>query len=150
MIKYIKGDLFKHISSFNRIIYIPHVCNDLGKMGKGFAFVLSQNFPEVKKRYLHWFKVKNLPEEGEFELGKTQFVLIKNQSSIICCNMIAQHGLISVDNPRPLRYNALAKCMDQIANYFLWYNEIEIHCPKFGSQLAGGNWNFVENLIEDC
>jgi hypothetical protein len=25
----------------------------------------------------------------------------------------------------------------------------EIHAPKFGSGLAGGNWNFIENLIED-
>ena len=28
-------------------------------------------------------------------------------------------------------------------------DKIEIHCPKFGSGLAGGNWHFIENLIED-
>ena len=26
---------------------------------------------------------------------------------------------------------------------------IEIHCPKFGSGLAGGNWNFISDLIDD-
>jgi hypothetical protein len=33
---------------------------------------------------------------------------------------------------------------------FLKNNEnIEIHAPKFGSGLAGGNWNFISDLIED-
>ena len=27
--------------------------------------------------------------------------------------------------------------------------KIEIHCPKFGSGLAGGNWEFIKDLIED-
>jgi hypothetical protein len=27
--------------------------------------------------------------------------------------------------------------------------KVEIHCPKFGSGLAGGNWDFISNLIED-
>jgi hypothetical protein len=26
---------------------------------------------------------------------------------------------------------------------------VEIHSPKFGSGLAGGNWNFIEELIKD-
>jgi hypothetical protein len=26
----------------------------------------------------------------------------------------------------------------------------QIICPMFGSGLAGGDWNFVEKLIEDC
>jgi hypothetical protein len=28
-------------------------------------------------------------------------------------------------------------------------NKVEIHAPKFGSGLAGGNWNFISELIND-
>lgn len=27
--------------------------------------------------------------------------------------------------------------------------KVGIHCPKFGSGLAGGNWLFIEDLISD-
>jgi len=26
---------------------------------------------------------------------------------------------------------------------------VEIHCPKFGSGLSGGDWNFISDLIDD-
>jgi hypothetical protein len=29
------------------------------------------------------------------------------------------------------------------------HNSFEIHCPKFGSGIAGGNWNFISDLIQD-
>ena len=28
-------------------------------------------------------------------------------------------------------------------------HNVQIHAPKFGSGLAGGNWNFISCLIED-
>jgi hypothetical protein len=56
---------------------------------------------------------------------------------------------------RPLSYTHLAICMEEVA-----YNvkvsvdlkdaeEIEIVCPRFGSALAGGNWEFIKELIND-
>jgi hypothetical protein len=67
--------------------------------------------------------------------------------------MIAQNGLFSHDNPRPLNYAYLVKSMLQIKKYMTTNygvdNPIEIYSPKFGSGLAGGDWNFIENLIED-
>jgi hypothetical protein len=67
--------------------------------------------------------------------------------------MIAQNGLVGPKNIRPLNYFALIKAMNSINMYIKTKldpsEKIEIHCPKFGSGLAGGNWKFIENLIED-
>jgi hypothetical protein len=65
--------------------------------------------------------------------------------------MIAQNGVISRNNSRPLNYEALVKCMSNVRDTInsLDKEKIEIHCPKFGSGLAGGNWVFIEQLIED-
>ena len=67
--------------------------------------------------------------------------------------MIAQNGTISKKNYRPLNYLALVKCMNQI-NMFISKNfnndtRVEIHAPRFGCGLAGGNWNFISDLIDD-
>ena len=71
-------------------------------------------------------------------------------------NMIAQNGTRNNNNPRPLNYLALAKCMVGLSQSIQNNSEfadkeekVEIHAPKFGSGLAGGNWNFISDLIED-
>jgi len=39
--------------------------------------------------------------------------------------------------------------MDYVARIFCRSQKAEIHCPQFGSGLAGGNWEFITELIED-
>jgi len=70
--------------------------------------------------------------------------------------MIAQNGIRSENIPRPLNYLSLVKAMNSLSQYIHFNTgfankteNIEIHAPKFGSGLAGGNWNFIANLIED-
>jgi hypothetical protein len=40
--------------------------------------------------------------------------------------------------------------MNTVADEIENYPDATIHCPMFGSKLAGGDWLFVEKLIEDC
>jgi hypothetical protein len=70
---------------------------------------------------------------------------------LIFANMIAQNGTISQNNPRPLNYEALVKCMVDVRNYIQSSDKdkVQIHCPKFGSGLAGGNWSFIKDIIDD-
>ena len=69
--------------------------------------------------------------------------------------MIAQNGTISPKNPRPLNYGALAFCMTDVRQYCnslkdnIEYGKVEIHAPKFGSGLAGGDWFFIQELMLD-
>ena len=43
-------------------------------------------------------------------------------------------------------YDALSKCLKEV---FLFANEnnLEVHMPKIGSGLAGGDWKRIETMI---
>lgn len=140
-IKYIEGDLFKHVESLPKPVAIPHVCNDLGHWGKGFVVPLAKAFPEARFAFLDWSM--NKLNEKQFVLGNTQLV---QELEVVIFNMVAQHKTGGV---RPLRYNALAKCMDFVGEMCL-LPKLPIVAPMFGAGLAGGDWNFIEKLIQDC
>lgn len=133
MINYIEGDLFANLDKSKKIC-IPHVCNCLGKMGSGFVVPLAQNFPKAKEEYL---KLEN------WKLGTTQFVNVSE--NITVANMIAQ----TLGGERPLFYNHLVQCMEIVVDFTKQSNS-EIISPMFGSQLAKGNWLFIQELINDC
>lgn len=136
------------ISSADRIsVVVPHVCNNVNAFGAGFADAISTRYPVVKA---------NFHVNGSQKLGRTQFVTAytKNSNKIIIANMIAQNGLINSKNKRPLHYPSLVKCMYDVSTYCKNLSDstesvVQIHAPKFGSGLAGGNWVFVADLIDD-
>lgn len=132
-------------------VIIPHVCNNVNAFGAGFAGYIASKYPHVKENF-HLLGNKA-------KLGYTQFVDIHlNQNTgnkVIVANMIAQDGLISNSNKRPLNYFALCNSMNMVYNYIMQilYNDrsttVEIRAPKFGSGLAGGDWKFISELIKD-
>jgi hypothetical protein len=133
-------------------VIIPHVCNNIDSFGAGFAASVSKEYPDIKHNY-HLLGRKFLKEHP----GYVQFIDVEYEKQynrrLIVANMIAQNGLRSPSNPRPLNYAYLTKSMLDIKKFILANfnseNPVEIHCPKFGSGLSGGNWKFIENLIED-
>jgi hypothetical protein len=150
----INDNLFKIISqilstNIETSIIIPHVCNNVNAFGAGFAEALSDKFPSVKA---------NFHVNGPQKLGHTQFITAESNNSknnkIIIANMIAQNGLLNTKNKRPLHYPSLVKCMYDVnifCNKIKKETEfkVQIHAPKFGSGLAGGNWIFISELIDD-
>lgn len=133
-------------------VIVPHICNNVNAFGAGFAAAVSQEFPEVKMNF-HMLGTKA-------KLGQVQFVSVVKEPiykhEIIFANMIAQNNLLSKDNPRPLNYAALVRTMNEVKTYAHMLkkkneesNNVEIHAPKFGSGLAGGNWDFITCLIQD-
>lgn len=138
----------KRLSSNEDItIVIPHVCNNVNAFGAGFADAVADKYPLVKA---------NFHVNGSQKLGYTQFVTAKTNKSnkLIVANMIAQNGLINNKNKRPLHYPSLVRCMYDVASFCKNVNKndesrVEIHSPKFGSGLAGGNWLFISDLIDD-
>jgi hypothetical protein len=138
-------------------IIIPHVCNNINVFDGGFAAALADKYPETKVNY-HLLGVSFLKNN----LGYTQFIEVFNNQNyghkLIIANMIAQNGLKKHNNNRPLNYIALSKCMLSVSLYVKamqiknkeYTGKWTIHCPKFGSGLAGGNWNFISDLIVDA
>jgi hypothetical protein len=136
-------------------VIVPHVCNNIDLFGAGFAAQVADRYPNVKDNY-HMLG-KNFLKAN---LGYSQILNVyedpKFKHKLIFVNMIAQNGIKSIKNPRPLNYFALAKSMSQVSSFINSNTDfknkqesIEIHAPKFGSGLSGGNWNFISDLIED-
>lgn len=148
-------NLFRHVKNYIHSdhngcsIIVPHVCNNVNAFGAGFAGGISKYYPIVKENY-HLLGSKNI-------LGYVQFVEVEKNPTyghkLIFANMIAQDGTISRNNQRPLHYGALAKTMYRVSEYLCMNfnddHQVQIHCPKFGCGLAGGNWNFIQELIAD-
>lgn len=149
----IKGDLFKSITNETRIM-IPHVCNDIGAFGAGFVVSLSKFNKDAEKYYRLWFQDKtavNHPlvwtsRRADFSLGESQIVQILG--AVYVANMIGQRGIISSNNRKPIRYAALIKCMENVADFCV-KNKCEIRCPRFGSGLAGGDVRLIEELMRE-
>jgi hypothetical protein len=155
------NDLFESIDNRVRAgnvgstVIVPHVCNNIDQFGGGFAAQVAQHYPSVKSNY-HMLGKSFL----KANLGYSQILNVyedaKYKHRLIFVNMISQNGLKGKTNPRPLNYLALVKSMNLVSHYITmntgWVKkteQVEIHAPKFGSGLAGGNWNFISDLIDD-
>ena len=136
-------------------VFVPHVCNNIDLFGAGFAGQVGDKFPTVKTNY-HLLG-KNFLSKN---MGYSQILKTKEtepyKHKLYFVNMIAQNGIKSRTNPRPLNYYGLVKSMVSISKYMenntgLSNNSenVEIHCPRFGCGLAGGSWDFISDLIDD-
>lgn len=148
--KEIQGDLFAALEKAKADwIVIPHVCNNQKGWGAGFVVPLGKHFPTAKATYLD-------TDQDYMRLGDSQLIEVqKNGKTFWIANMIAQQGFKSKENPRPLNYGALAKAMYQVrddidnaAAYNATLKEPTIVAPRFGSDLAGGDWSVIRELIE--
>jgi len=147
---HVKGDATtpQKVDSAETVI-IPHVCNDIGAWGAGFVLALSRKWDKPEADYKAFCKFG--PKLNRALLGQTIFS--KAEQGIIVANMVAQKGVRS-SNPdkKPIRYSALVDCMRQVAEALSMFGSsvpVRIHCPKFGSDLAGGTWAFIEELITE-
>lgn len=152
--KIIKGNIFEHIPKKNdKRIVIPHCVNDIGGWGSGFVLAINKFSPLPKEEYLKWFN-KQITKfnkhtsfsslDYDFSLGECQNVYCGN--NVCISNMVGQHKTIKTVN-KPVKYWALAHAMRNIA-----YNKDcfdEIWTIRFGSGLAGGRQDFIEELINE-
>tara|TARA_Y100000588_G_C13812064_1_gene735569 strand:+ start:453 stop:686 length:234 start_codon:yes stop_codon:yes gene_type:complete len=62
--------------------------------------------------------------------------------------MIAQNGINSRYSKfiRRVDYDSLILCLKNVNEYAL-ENNMEIHMPKIGTGLGGGDWNIIEEII---
>jgi O-acetyl-ADP-ribose deacetylase (regulator of RNase III) len=138
-IKYLKGDATRPQGDGNKIIC--HICNDIGAWGAGFVLALSKRWSEPEEAYREMSK-------EELMLGKVMLVPVEDNISV--ANMIAQRGVgISPNGEPPIRYGALRACLAAVNNV-AYRTGASLHMPRIGAGLAGGDWNTIEQIIEDC
>ncbi|MFT4573014.1 MAG: O-acetyl-ADP-ribose deacetylase (regulator of RNase III) [Marinomonas primoryensis] len=140
-IQYLKGDATSPIADEHRVIV--HVCNDLGKWGKGFVLAISKRWSKPEQIYKASFKTEPKPS-----LGGVQFVQV--DESLTVANIIGQHGIRSPRNkaaPAPIRYDAVEQGLSAIGIHALGIGA-SVHMPRIGCGLAGGKWEEIEPIIE--
>jgi len=135
-IQYIKGDATNPGARGVKII--AHICNDLGKWGKGFVLAISKKWPHVRQEYLRWYN------DGA-KLGEVQFV--EATPHIVIANMIAQKGIKTGSKGPPIRYDAVKECLYQVGEGAIRLNAT-VHMPRIGCGLAGAKWGKIEPIIE--
>lgn len=141
---YLQGDATKPVSDGE--IIIAHICNDMGAWGRGFVMALSERWPEPRRAYRKWYEDRaNGDDWRGFGLGVVQFVRV--EPFITVANMIGQHRVRSKSNVRPIRYSAVEKCLNQVASYAITL-DAEVHMPRIGCGLAGGEWSRIEPIID--
>lgn len=139
-ITYLKGDATHPQTKGVKIIC--HVCNDIGGWGKGFVLAVSRRWDEPEAEYRKWHAAGKV---GGFALGAVQFVQV--EPYIWVANMVGQREIKRGSSGPPIRYEAVAVCLQQIGTRA---RELlaSVHMPRIGCGLAGGEWSRIEPLIE--
>lgn len=117
--RFVRGDATSPRAAGPKVI--AHVCNDRGA----------------------WYRWRS---GNDFALGTVRLVRVRPDVHV--ANMVAQHGVRPGSGGPPLRYEALAVCLGQLADHALELGAT-VHMPRIGCGLAGGRWDRVQPLIEE-
>ena len=158
MVNYRSGNLIDFVDEYleDSPVIIPHITNDINVWGSGFVVALDKAWPESE---FGDSAPRVVDSTAGNVLGKVSYAL--PEDGVVIANMCAQTGIRPMSTgPRskvvrkPIRYSALVSCMNSVANMAQGITSDEgvrphILAPKFGSLRAGGNWDFIEELIEE-
>lgn len=139
-IVYKKGDATRPVGEGEKIII--HVCNDSGAWGAGFVLALSRRWATPEEEYRKW---ANKCKPYRLPLGEVQFVRVEWE--ILVANIIGQRGVGYQDGKPPIRYRAIQDGLETVAERAL-QSKASVHGPRLGAGLAGGSWEFIEELLE--
>lgn len=160
-ITYTTGDATHPRGSETETKIIAHICNDIGAWGAGFVVALSKRWALPQIAYSKSFHPQRSIDPGYPKLGDVQFIDIPRiytvgEGRIIVANMIAQSGIGKRNGIPPIRYDALEKCLNEIADHVSAKltvspsgknKSVSVHMPRIGTGLAGGTWDKIEPLI---
>ena len=134
MVKYTQGDV---LSGHEDII--AHGCNCKGGYGSGVAGAIATKYPRARRYYLDKY------DEDGWKLGEVQFVPQWNGKIIANCATqldFGLPGLVLAD------YEAIKQAMTKVKQY-AHDNRLTLAIPKIGAGLAGGDWNTIENILNE-
>ena len=138
MIKYIHGDIFQGGDDV-----IVHGCNCLCNFGKGIALQVYKIYPEafyVDKKT----KYKDSNKLGTFTSWTGHNFYDYNKMVTIVNAYTQFYPNASL---KPFDYKAFETVLPKIRDAF---SDKTIATCKIGCGLAGGNWNIVSKMINDC
>ena len=135
----IEGDLLQ-LALEGRFDVIVHGCNCFHTMGAGIAKHIARQFPEAYKADLA------TPKGDRTKLGTYSSAQVDREDvSFTVVNAYTQFNWRG--QGRKADYDAIEGCFRKIG---LDFRGQHIAYPMIGAGLAGGDWNVIENIIEEC
>lgn len=135
IIDYRKGNLLDHDGP------IAHGVNCQGKMNSGVAKAIREKYPQHYRDYMH-----------EVSTGGVPPLLLGN----VFCTDQKVWGLFTqlvygYNGVRYVNYWAVANCFRKLNRHLIkpLYPPI-LGIPKIGAGLGGGDWNIIEQIINDA
>lgn len=137
LIKIVNGDLLDAEENL-----ILHQVNCKGKMNSGVAKAIRGKWGEVFRDY------KSLTDHATPSelLGTIQIVGVGNKQAVV--NMFSQDSY-GYDGERHTNYEAIYKCLEEVARVARRYN-LSVAIPfAMGSDRGGASWSIVYAMIEE-
>jgi O-acetyl-ADP-ribose deacetylase (regulator of RNase III) len=134
MIVYKQGDILA-----SGELAIAHGCNCRGGFGSGFAKSVATQYPQVKQGYLHRHNTRG------WKLGEVQLINVGDGSGRILANCATQDRYGRPDQGPYVSYPAIREVVRELVKSF----PQGFAMVKIGAGLAGGNWDIIEQIIEE-
>jgi O-acetyl-ADP-ribose deacetylase (regulator of RNase III) len=135
MIYYKKGSLLDVTSGI-----IVHGCNMRAVMGSGVAKSIKEKYPKCFTVY------KNKLLEYRLKLGDV--IYHYPTDDLLIANALTQDNYGTKE--RYVNYVAVANAFQKVIQVAHLENFTKINFPFIGAGLAGGDWNIISNIIDDC
>ena len=132
MINYINGNLFDTTAPI-----IAHGCNCVGGFGSGVAGYIANHYPIVRNAYKDRFTTHG------WKLGEIQVVTAYGKTFVNCAT---QQNCGSDPDTVYVSYDAIKECLEKVRDFA---DGSQIAIPKIGAGLANGDWNIIEDIIND-
>lgn len=121
---------------------IAHIVNDrTANWGGDFSQALRERYPTAQKQFLQWASSSPL----HLRLGRVHLSDLGGGREV--ASLIAQHGYGPSPIPR-LRYAALRDCLAVLSRE-AGKRRASVQMPRIGTGMAGGNWSFVRQLVDE-
>lgn len=143
MIEIVKGNLFEHLETSDKHVYIAHVVNDRNRWGAGFTAEINKYCGLRPQRNYENF-IASFDDESD-ALGYYHKCIMDGYTVVHLC---AMHGVYNkYVNPHPLVYDALESALESFYISILCEDRV-VYMPKIGAGLARGNWSTIYGLIQ--
>ena len=140
-IEHLFGDARKPRGLGKRVI--AHVVNDgTPNWGGGFALEVAKEWGFIQEDFRDWVE----QDRSNLSLGNVHWAQIEEDLSIV--HMVAQRGYGKSSKPR-IRYTALRNTLDKL-HIIAFEQSASVHMPRIGTGQAGGHWELIRELVDEC
>lgn len=127
---------------------LVHGCNAMGVMGAGVAKWVRDEYPDCYKTYRDAFMSAKAQGNMSLKLGDVIYHVVSKEPKFVIANAITQQLYGGGGQYCHANYRAIRKAFNSIGKLARKY-DLTVNYPLIGASLAHGDWNEIENIINE-